>query len=416
MNAVHTITSTMARRLAVMRQLLAGPRLPANETGILDVFRNLGCIQIDPISVVAPSHFLVLWSRLGNYDPKDLDRLLWKERKLFENWAHCTSIVPTEDYPIFYGLMRTAYTGDSPWAKKIRAWVEENRVLKRHILSQIRRHGPLPSKHFKDVAVTGWESTGWTAGRNINQMLTYLWATGKIMVAKRTGRQKWWDLTDRFLPDWAPKVSLSEAEIAQRGVQKSLRALGVARPIHIRDHYIRRCYGDLNKVLENLLSEGHVARVHIKDEENGKPWPGSWYIHANDLPLIDGIASRKWESRTTLLSPFDNLICDRQRTEQVFGFNFRLEIYVPKFKRKYGKYAMPILQGDRFIGRIDPEMDRKNEKLKINAIYAEHELHLTKEEGQMIINAIEELGAFLGAKEIIYGKHMPAEWKSTFSQ
>ncbi|MFX0067756.1 MAG: winged helix-turn-helix domain-containing protein [Promethearchaeota archaeon] len=416
MNAVRTITPTIARRLAIMRQHLAGPRPPPNDTGILKVFRSLGCIQIDPISVVAPSHFLVLWSRLGPFDPKDLDRLLWKERKLFENWAHCTSIVPTEDYPIFDGLMRTAYTGDSPWAQKICAWVEKNKALRSYILTQIRRHGPLPSNRFKDVAISDWRSTGWTAGRNVNQMLTYLWATGKIMVAKRIGRQKWWDLTDRFLPNWTPKEKLSEAEIARRGIQKSLRALGVARSIHIRNHYIRRCYGDLNNVLNDLESEGYIVCIRIRDEKDGKTWPGSWYVHSNDLPLIDRMDSSWWEPRTTLLSPFDNLICDRGRTEQVFKFNFRLEIYVPKLKRKYGKYAMPILQGDRFIGRVDPEMDRKNEKLKINAIYAEQDVHLAEEEGQMIVNTIEELGEFLDAKEIVYSKHIPAKWKQIFVQ
>ncbi|MFX1485573.1 MAG: winged helix-turn-helix domain-containing protein [Promethearchaeota archaeon] len=415
MNSTRVITPALARRLAVMRQHLAGPRPPANEIGILEVLRGLGCIQIDPISVVAPSHLLVLWSRLGPYDPRCLDRLMWKERKLFENWAHATSIVPTEDYPIFDGLMRTAYAGDSPWARKIRAWVGENKVLRNHILTEIRDHGPLPSSHFKNVAIADWQSTGWTAGRNVNQMLTYLWATGKIMVAKRAGRRKWWDLTDRFLPDWAPKEILSEAEIARRGAEKSLRALGVARAIHIRNHYIRNCYGDLSKVLENLESEGHIARVRIEDDKNGRLWPGSWYVHVSDLPMIDRISSAEWGSRTTLLSPFDNLICDRQRTEQVFKFSFRLEIYVPQFKRKYGQYAMPILQGDRFIGRIDPVMDRKNERLKINAIYAEEDVSLTKEEGQMVINTIEELGEFLGAEEIVYSKNVPAKWKSIFS-
>ena len=169
-------------------------------------------------------------------------------------------------------------------------------------------------------------------------------------------------------------------------------------------------------MLDNLESEGHISRVNIKDKEKGKPWPGTWYVHTNDLHLIDGMAGGRWEPRTTLLSPFDNLICDRQRTEQVFEFNFRLEIYVPKLKRKYGKYAMPILQGDRFIGRIDPEMDRKNEELRINAIYAEHDVHLTKEEGQLIVNTIEELGEFLGAKEIVYSKRIPSKWKRIFIQ
>ena len=393
-----------------MRQRLAGPRPPADSTGIMDVMRDLGYVQIDPMRVVERSHLLVLWSRLGQYDSAHLVLLLWKERRLFQDWAQATSIVLTEDYPIFSALKRSFATGNKPWAKRIRSWVEKNKKLRRHILTQLRRKGPLVSDSFEDKSVEDWRSTGWTAGRNVDMMLTILWAQGKIMIAGRTGGRKLWNLTERYLPEWAPQEWLSDREVSRRAAQKSLRALGVARAVHIKQHYIRRCYLDLDTVLAELEVKDRIRRVDIRDGQ--RAWRGPWYIHVDDLPLLDRLIAGEWEPRTTLLSPFDNLICDRRRIEQLFNFHFRLEVYVPKSKRKYGCYVMPILHGDRFIGRIDPVMDRKRGRLTINAVYVEPDAPKSKETARAVATTIEELGAFLGAEEIRYGRHMPTNWKS----
>lgn len=409
MNAVRTISPTLARRLTVMRQRLAGPRPPADSDGIMDVMRDIGYVQIDPMRVVAPSHLLVLWSRLGQYDPAHLERLLWQERRLFQDWAQATSIVLTEDYPIFSALKRSFATNDKPWAKRIRTWVEKNKKARRYILTQLRRKGPLPSDSFEDKFVEDWRSTGWTAGRNINMMLTILWAQGKVMIAGRKRGRKIWDLTEHYLPDWVPREQLSDSEVFRRAAQKSLRAIGVARATHIKQHYIRRCYGNIENVLTELEADGRIMRVEIRDDK--RVWLGRWYIHIDDQPLLDRLAAGEWEPRTTLLSPFDNLICDRRRTEQIFNFHFRLEVYVPKSQRKYGCYVMPILHGDRLIGRIDPVMDRKRKRLKINAVYAEPNAPKTKETARAVATAVEELGAFLRAEEILYGQCKPAGWK-----
>lgn len=393
-----------------MRQRLAGPRPPADSTGIMDVMRDLGCVQIDPMRVVERSHLLVLWSRLGQYDPAQLDVLLWKERRLFQDWAQASSIVLTEDYPIFKALKRSFATGNKPWAKRIRSWVEKNKKLRRHILTQLRRKGPLASDSFEDKSVEDWRSTGWTAGRNVDMMLTILWAQGRIMIAGRMGGRKLWDLTERYLPEWTPRERLSDREVSRRAAQKSLRALGVGRAVHIKQHYIRRCYLDLDTVLAELEVKDRITRVDIRDGK--RAWRGTWYIHVDDLPLLDRLTAGEWEPRTTLLSPFDNLICDRRRTEQLFNFRFRLEVYVPKPKRKYGCYVMPILHGDRFIGRVDPVMDRKRGRLTINAVYVESDATKSKETARAVATTIEELGAFLGAEEIRYGRRMPTGWKS----
>ena len=160
MDAVRSITPALARRIAITRQHLAGPRPPANSDGIMRIMRDLGWIQIDPMTTVTRSHLLVLWSRLGRYDPAYLSKLLWVERQLFEDWAHGASIVLMEDYPIFSSLKRTFATGQSSWAKRVRAWLKKNQRLRRRILAEIRHNGPLPTRHFEDESAKEWHSTG----------------------------------------------------------------------------------------------------------------------------------------------------------------------------------------------------------------------------------------------------------------
>ncbi len=405
---MRTLSLMIARRLAIARQHLGGPT-PNGAAQMLDVVRDLGSLQLDPISAVARSHQLVLWSRLGHYDLAHLDKLLWQDRHLFEYWAHAASIVLTEDYPIHRAMMRRHATGNSPWEQRVRGWMDENDALRSHILDEIRARGPLPSKHFADKAVEGWYSTGWTSERNVSRMLDFLWIKGVLMVAGRKGGQKQWDLAERCLPDWTPRDELPEREIVCRAAQKSLRALGVARPKHIQNHYIRDRYPGLAEVLRDLEAEGRIEEVQIKDD--GHVWPGPWYIHAEDLPLLEQLEADEWKPRTTLLSPFDNLICDRDRTQKLFNFKYSIEIYTPKAKRQYGYYVLPILHGDRLIGRIDPLMDRKQRRLMVNAVYAEPDTPTSSDTVHAVSGAIQELAGFLGAKEIVYGDRVPKGWR-----
>jgi len=404
-----TLTLTQARRLAVTRQRLAGPRPEPSAAGILEVVRDLGCVQIDPISVVERSHRTVLFSRLGRYDVAHLDDLLFKERRLFEYWAHCASIVLTEDFPFYRPMMR-AY----PWSGRTREWVAQNDALRRYILGQLRRRGPLPSRAFEEggLAPKGWVSTGWSSGRNISRMLDFLWIGGKIMVAGREGIQKLWDLTERVLPEWTPRERLADRELVRRAALRALRALGVATPRQIQQHFIRGRYTDLPRALTELERAGAVTRVEIKDKK--ELWAGAWYAAADDLPLLERLADGAWQPRTVLLSPFDNLICDRLRTEQMFGFDFRMEIYVPKLQRKYGYYVLPILHGDQLIGRLDPQLDRERGELRVNAVYAEPGAPASA--GRAVARALEDLAAFLGAREILYNrKRVPSIWKRAFA-
>jgi hypothetical protein len=410
MNATRTLTATDARRLAIAKQRLAGPRPSPDAAGMLQVVRDLGCLQLDPISAVERSHLLVLWSRLGPYDPAELDKLLWQERQLFEYWAHAASMVLTEDYPLFQYTMNHYGTGDSDWAQRTREWVVANQALHDHVVATIRERGPLPSRQIEDLSERDWQSGGWNTGRNVSRMLDYLWTKGDIMVAGRQGGQKLWDVAERFLPDWTPRQSLPKHEIVRRATQKAIRALGVAQPAHIRYHFMRGTYADLPEVLDELEAEGRIQRVQLIGDD-GATWPGPWYLHTDDLPLLERLEGGDWQPRTSLLSPFDNLICDRARTELLWDFHFRIEIYVPQAKRQYGYYVLPILHGDRLIGRVDPKMDRKRKRLTINAIYAEPDAPRTPETSCAIGDAINSLATFLGAKEIDYGASIPDGWE-----
>jgi uncharacterized protein YcaQ len=376
----------------------------------MEIMHDLGCVQIDPVSVVAPSHYIVLFSRLGPYDRTLLDKLLWEDRRLFEDWGHCTSIVVSDDYPIFSAIKREF----SP-STKFQNWLDQNQDLRLYILRELRQHGSLPTSHFKNKASVDWTSTGWTQGRNVSQMLQYLWAKGKIMVVRREGTRKIWDLTERSLPTWIPDKLLSYHEASKKIGEKALRALGVAQPVHIRHHYVRGIPEQPVAVVEELEAEGKIEELKIKDENTGKYWRGSWYTHTKNLDVLYQLEGGEVELRTTLLSPFDNLIYDRKRTEQLFQFRYRFELYVPKNQRQYGCYVLPILHGDQFIGRIDSVMNRKTKVLIINTIYAEPNAPQGQAIGQCVVNAIDDLGTFLDADEVVYPSKVPNDWKKAFT-
>jgi uncharacterized protein YcaQ len=405
------------RQVAIIKQHLAGTR-PSAPTSkhIYQVIQSLSYLQIDPISAVARSHELVLWSRLGKYKLPDLDRLLWKERKLFEYFAHAASIVLTEDYPIHSARMRQFSNGTlyyASWHEYIEGWMKQNAKLHDHVIGELKRRGPLQSRDIEDLSHKGWKSSGWTNERNVNRMLEFLLMKGEVMVQGRSGVKKFWDLAERCLPKSMSKSVLSDYEVDRLGMMKSLRALGLGTNKQITEHFAYGRYKEPDKILNELEHSGEISKVHIRDlASNGSDKSKDWYIHSKDIPILELVQSGKFEPRTTLLSPFDNLIIDRKRTLSLFGFEMSFEIYVPKNLRKFGYYVLPILHGDRLIGRIDPKMDREQGKLFINAVFAEANTPKTRETSKAVARSIQELGEFLGAKEVVFSKRVPEHWRS----
>jgi uncharacterized protein len=387
---VLTIPLRSARRFAIVRQHLS--RAPKPD--MLRVIRDLGCLQLDPTSAVAQSHLLVLWSRLGSYDRGELDRLLWTDRQLFEYWAHAASIVLVEDLPIHRLRMRTFARDDSAHAAHIRAFMRENGAIRRSILRRLRSDGPLPARALDRSVAKTWVSSGWTSGQGVVRMLEFMWGSGRVLVAGRNGRTRLWDLSERVLPQWAPEERPPEREVVRRAAGRSLRALGVATEPDIRNHFTRGRYPNLRSVLVELERKGVIERVRIEGMRDDH------FVHADDVSGLRNIDD-SWTGRTTLLSPFDNLICDRDRTDRLFGFRFRIEIYTPKHLRRHGYFVMPILRGDRFVGRIDPMLDRRAGRLVINALHTEGGVSERSVRAAAASTA-EQLGDFLGVNEVVF--------------
>ena len=410
--ALRTIDRSTARRLAITVQRLAGTPPRSSPNAVLGVIRSIRCVQLDPIAVVARSPLLVLGSRVSGFDAKHLDRLLWRDHSVYEYWAHAASVVLTEDHPIHAWYMRQYLRDDgSAWNRRRLDWMAANAKLKRSVLAQVRRDGPVLARQISG-GLTGesWRSSGWTNEGNVDRMLGFLWASGRVMVAGREGIQKRWDLTERVLPADAPRERLSDLEVTRRAVDRSLRGLGVGTAKHIKSHFTRDRYPELNRVLAEFERTGRVERVVV--EHDGAPMPGTWYVHGDDMPLLERIERGRWEPRATMLSPFDNLIADRARAELLFDLSYRMEIYVPKAKRRYGYYSMPVLDGDRFVARVDPAMDRANRRLLVRAVHAEPGVRTTRESGRPVAEAVRDLASWLGATEIELDGSVPAAWRS----
>ena len=372
-----------ARRIAIRAQRLSGPRPPATAEGLMEIARSIRVIQIDSIAVAgAPTQYLVPFSRLGPYDRAILDRLVFVDRRLFHYLAHAASLVLTEDFQIFATTMRPYAKRTDKWAFRAAEWMEANADLRQEVLSAIRRRGPLRSRDLEDTAIKSWRSTGWTAGRNVNQMLERLWVEGEITVVGRDGSQRLWDLAKRWFPASTPRERLPAKARSDRAVDLSLRALGVATARQIYDHFTRGAYDDLEGSLLRLVDRGEAMRATVAGRRG-------FHLHRDHADY--GTAPWRW--RTVLLSPFDNLIADRARTKMFFGFDFGIEIYVPAAKRKRGYYVLPILSGDRLIGSADVRFDRSARRLDVAKLLFEEGFGMTA----AVQRAIDELEEFVGA-------------------
>ncbi len=290
--------------------------LDGSATDLLETVRRLGFLQIDPISTVAPPQHLVLWSRLGSFDRGELDRLLWVDRKLVE-WR--AFIWPIEELPLLRARMRLRRRGADAWGRRLNAYLRENQAFRRYVLRELEQRGPLLSREIEDHASMQREDHRWWGARKMGLMLDVLSARGETAVVGRRGGQRLWDLAERWFPE-TETVPIPEAE--------------------------------------RLLAERRFRSLGVKLER------GRLVAHpdADDSPV---------GNRITFLSPFDRLVHDRDRAEALWDFYYRLEMYVPQAKREYGYYVLPILRGDRVIGRIEPVLDRREQVLRVQGVWWE---------------------------------------------
>ena len=387
------ISQRAARRLAIDAQLLGAERHSPDRRGILATVEQLIWLQLDPTSVVARSHLLVLWSRLGRYDPADVARLIYRDQRLFE-WR--AFLYPTRHLPFYRLAMRSRSLKYTHWRRRA-AWMRENVALRRQVLSRLRREGPLATSAFDGRAAVSWHSAGWTNDRNASQMLEFLSARGHVLVAGRAGQERLWDLAERCVPPNALVSSATPTKLIRDATVRSLRALGVATPTQIQNMLPAALRGSVATAIPSLVRGGEFipARVAARDGT----LKGRWYVHAADAERIPSL-ERGWSGRTTLLSPFDTLIRDRDRAEALFGMRYRIEIYVPRAKRQHGYFAMPILHGDELIGRIDPRVDREADAFVVNAIHVEPGPKRDAATGRAVARALSDLAHFTGVSRV----------------
>jgi hypothetical protein len=334
--AVHELSRLDARRIAARAQLLHSTR-PGDLVGLV---RHLTLLQLDPTAAIAPNADLVSWSRLGSsYSPADLVSAQ-TERKLVELRA---MIRPSEDMALFRAAMadwpgRGKLRG---WQEARRDWVQANDACRRDIIGRLTRSGPLLSRDLPDTCVVPWESTGWTNDKNVTQLLEMMVARGEVAIAGRKGRERLWDLAERVYPD-DPVVPAGEALRIRN--QRRLHALGIARA---KTTQVPLEPWDVAEAGEPAVVEGVKGTWRVDPAYLGQPFSG----------------------RAALLSPFDRLIHDRRRTTELFGFDYQLEMYKPAAKRRWGYFALPILSGDRLVGKLDATADRKAGVLRVNAIH-----------------------------------------------
>jgi uncharacterized protein len=330
--SVHRLTKAQARRIAVRAQLLDAPR----PTDLVEVVQQLTLLQIDPTAAIAPSADLVAWSRLGSrYEPARLQQALEEDRTLFE---HNALIRPMSDIGLYL-----AGAAEWPSYDKQRDWLRDNDRFRRDILELLRSSGPLTSRDVPDTCVVPWASTGWTNNRNVTQMLEFLMMRGEVAIARRVGRERVWDLPERVYPADVVIPSVDEAERAKN--ERRLASLGIARQ---KRAVTPMEPWDVGEAGEPAVVEGTK---------------GEWRVDSAAL------SEKDFEGRTALLSPFDRLVHDRVRAEELFDFEYTIEMYKPAAKRRWGYFALPILHGDRLVGKLDAKADRKASVLRVHAIH-----------------------------------------------
>jgi uncharacterized protein YcaQ len=334
--SAHQLSRADARRIAVRAQLLDAHR----PTNLLDVVRHLTLLQYDQTAAVAPSADLVAWSRLGSsYSPEHL-RAALDDGSLVE----LQLMIRHSEYLALCRAEMAQWPGVGELSEErqyLRNWVQANEGCRRDILYRLELDGPMKARDLPDTCEVPWRSSGWTNNRNVNRLLDFMEVRGEVAVAGREGRDRLWDLAHRVYPD-DPAPGVDEARRLRD--ERRLAALGIARS---RGPQCPTESLDVGQAGEPAQIEGVRGTWRVDRAQLGQPFTG----------------------RTALLSPIDRLVYDRKRLAEIFEFDYLLEMYKPAAKRRWGYWALPILHGDRLVGKLDAAADRAAGVLRVHAIH-----------------------------------------------
>ncbi|MGE6184058.1 winged helix-turn-helix domain-containing protein [Aeromonas media] len=373
-----------ARHLQLAAQGLLTPRrAKAGPSDLLDCIRRMALLQIDTISVVARSPYLVLFSRLGHYDPRWLEQLL-AEGELFEYWAHEACFVPREDYRLLrHRMLDPAAMG---W-KFSTQWLKTHGGEIAQIVERIRREGPVRAADIgNERGERKGGGNGWWDWKPEKRHLEVLFTAGQLMVRERRNFQRVYDLAERVMPEWDDGRDLPSPELAQRDmVRASCRALGLVKTGWVADYY-RLKRGKYDALLHQLADEGELLPVRVEGWQHGA------FVHASlSDELTRAQAGSLKATHTAVLSPFDPLVWDRKRASELFGFDYRIECYTPAPKRQYGYFVLPLLRRGKLVGRLDAKAHRKEGVFEVKSLYLEPGVRVTASLAQDLEKALQKL-------------------------
>ena len=385
------ILNADARRLFLDSHALSLDRTEAHgERETLGLVRKLGFVQMDSINTVERAHHMILFSRAPGYRREHLGALHHDHGSLFEHWTHDASLIPIEFYPHWRHRFRAAkarIAANPRWQERIGG--EGEKVL-RNVRTRLRREGPLMARDFEDKGAGGW--WGWGPSKTA---LETLWRTGEVAIARREGFEKVYDLASRVIPDEMRKARPSETASTDWACREALDRLGIATPQEIAGFWGFVSIASAKAWALRALKRKEIVEVTVEGSDGAK--------HAALAPAdiemrLAAAAPAPEEMR--FLSPFDPAIRDRKRAMRLFGFDYRIEVFVPEKKRQYGYYVLPLIAGDRFVGRADVKAHRAEGRIEMKGLWLEPGVKQTKACEKDIRAALEGLGRFTGTPVI----------------
>ena len=399
-----------ARTVALHAQHLTTPN-GAEPTPTLEAIyatvEQMGCVQIDTLQMVQRSQYLALWSRLGNYDPADLDRVAFGDangnpRRLFEYWLHAACLIPLAEYRYRKLTMQHHKERGDWWGGE---WFqqEETQALMKAVLNRIRKEGALRSSDFEHIEKRQGSWWNWKPAKRV---LEHHFNTGRLMISGRTNFQRIYDLNERVLTDWVDKSTPTPEETDRHLLERSLKAFGICDAGHAGSmvHGFKRAA--VRAALKQLLDEGTAVEVQVQQNDGQ---PATMVLHRDHLPtLLQAADGALQAERTTFLSPFDNLWWAYRRDVALWGFRQSLEAYTPAEKRVYGYFSLPILHRGRLVGRFDPKLERQTGTLRLRALHLEPKVKVDEQLVSDVATALRDFMRFHQATDVVIEKSEPA--------
>jgi hypothetical protein len=384
------ISNEKARALILAKHGLSGVRQEGGASAVAPLIRTLGYVQLDSIKIIERAHHHILYSRHTGYRPRHLDRLQAKTPALFEHWTHDSSLIPLEHYPHWRHRFATSKANVAAWRERF----GDDRVLKT-VRDHIEEHG---ASRARDFVHLGGRTGPWWGWGPAKAALEYLWRTGALAVLARDGFEKIYDLSERTIPKALREARPSKADTHHWAHNEALDRLGAGTARMIADFWNHASIPEAHKWIEAEKRKGRLIDVVLEGA------PGLRGFNAVARPDIADQIARLSEptSRLRVLSPFDPVLRDRARVERIFGFDYTIEIFVPQPKRKYGYYVFPLLEGDRFVGRIDMKADRAKDALAVKALWMEPRLTLSKARRGKLMRELQRQAKLGDVRDILF--------------